>query len=39
MHTSIWWYLRVLPVGHRPDEIDIGIAMNLVTKSDLQIFQ
>ena len=24
-HTSIWWYLRVLPVLHRPEVVDIGV--------------
>ena len=24
MYTSIWWYLRVLPVLHRPEVVDIG---------------
>ena len=22
---SIWWYLRVLPVHHRPEVVDIGV--------------
>ena len=25
MYTSIWWYLRVLPVLHRPEVVDIGV--------------
>ena len=25
MYTSIWWYLRVLPVLHRPKVVDIGV--------------
>ena len=25
MYTSIWWYLRVLPVLHRPEMVDIGV--------------
>ena len=25
MYTSIWWYLRVLPVLHRPEVEDIGV--------------
>ena len=25
MHTSICWYLRVLPVLHRPEVVDIGV--------------
>ena len=25
MYTSIWWYLRVLPVLHRPVVVDIGV--------------
>ena len=25
MNTSIWWYLRVLPVLHRPEVVDIGV--------------
>ena len=25
MYTSICWYLRVLPVLHRPDVVDIGV--------------
>ena len=24
MYKSIWWYLRVLPVLHRPEVVDIG---------------
>ena len=24
MYTSIWWYLHVLPVLHRPEVVDIG---------------
>ena len=24
-HTSICWYIRVLPVLHRPDMVDIGV--------------
>ena len=24
MYTSIWWYLRVLPVLHRPEVVNIG---------------
>ena len=24
MYTSIWCYLRVLPVLHRPEVVDIG---------------
>ena len=25
MYTSIWWYLWVLPVLHRPEVVDIGV--------------
>ena len=25
MYTSIWWYLHVLPVLHRPEVVDIGV--------------
>ena len=25
MYMSIWWYLRVLPVLHRPEVVDIGV--------------
>ena len=25
MYTSICWYLRILPVLHRPDVVDIGV--------------
>ena len=25
MYTSIWWYLSVLPVLHRPEVVDIGV--------------
>ena len=25
MYTSIWWYLRVLLVLHRPEVVDIGV--------------
>ena len=25
MYTSSWWYLSVLPVLHRPEEVDIGV--------------
>ena len=25
MYTSIWWYLCVLPVLHRPEVVDIGV--------------
>ena len=25
MYTSIWWYLRVFPVLHRPKVVDIGV--------------
>ena len=25
MYKSIWWYLRVLPVLHRPEVVDIGV--------------
>ena len=25
MYTSIWWYLRVLPVLHRPEVTNIGV--------------
>ena len=25
MYTSICWYLRVLPVLHRPEVVDIGV--------------
>ena len=25
MYTSIWWYLGVLPVLHRPEVVDIGV--------------
>ena len=26
MYTSICWYLRVLPVLHRPEVVDIGVS-------------
>ena len=26
MYTSIWWYLRVLPVLHRPAVVDFGVS-------------
>ena len=29
MYTSIWWYLRVLPVLHRPEVVDIGVKSNI----------
>ena len=25
MYTTIWWYIRVLPVLHRPEVVDIGV--------------
>ena len=25
MYTSIWWYLRVLPVLHKPEVIHFGV--------------
>ena len=25
MYTSIWWYLRVLPVPYRPEVVDIDV--------------
>ena len=25
MYTSIWWYLRILPVLHSPEVVDIGV--------------
>ena len=25
MFTSVWWYLSILPVLHRPDMVDIGV--------------
>ena len=25
MYMSIWWYLRILPVLHRPEVVDIGV--------------
>ena len=25
MYTSNWWYLRVLPVLHRPEVVDTGV--------------
>ena len=25
LYTSIWWYLRVLPLLHRPEVVDIGV--------------
>ena len=25
MYMSIWWFLRVLPVLHRPEVVDIGV--------------
>ena len=25
MYTSIWWFLRVLPVLHRPEKVDTGV--------------
>ena len=27
MYTSICWYLRVLPVLHRPEVVDIGVTV------------
>ena len=32
MYTSIWWYLRVLPVLHRPEVIDIYIYIYIYTE-------
>ena len=29
MYTSIWWYLRVLPVFHRPEVVDIGVKSHI----------
>ena len=31
MFTSIWWFLRVLPVLHRPEVLDIGV--NTISKN------
>ena len=28
MYTSIWWYLRVLPVLHRLEVLDIGVNLD-----------
>ena len=25
MYMSNWWYLRVLPILHRPEVVDIGV--------------
>ena len=36
MHTSIWWYLRVLPVFHRPEVVDIGIGGNTIKKVETE---
>ena len=30
MYTSIWWYLRVLPVLHRPEVVDIGVKSYII---------
>ena len=29
MYTSVWCYLRVLPVLHRPEVVDIGVNTNI----------
>ena len=29
MYTSIWWYLRVLPVLHRPEVVDIDACLSI----------
>ena len=33
MYTSICWYLRVLPVFHRPDVVDIGVNTSNIEKT------
>ena len=32
MYTSICWYLRVLPVLHRPEVVDIGWCLYYIEK-------
>ena len=32
MYTPIWWYLRVLPVLHRPKVVDIGVNTTCIEK-------
>ena len=27
MYMLIWWYLRVLPIRHRPEVVDIGVIL------------
>ena len=34
MYTSIWWHLRVLPVLHRPEVVDIGV-ITIKKKNDI----
>ena len=34
MYTSIYWYLRVLPVLHRPEVVDIGVK-SYIEKHDI----
>ena len=36
MYTSIWWYLRVLPVLHRPEVVDIGVN-NIYRKNAIRL--
>ena len=38
MYTSIWWYLRVLPVLHRPEVVDIGVHAICLKDYRLQSF-
>ena len=37
MYTSIWWYLRVLPVLHRPQVVDIDIEKHAISLKDYRI--
>ena len=37
MYTSIWWYLRILPVLHRPEMVDIGVNTTQTTQKHLGI--
>ena len=37
MYTSIWWYLRVLPVLHRPEVLDIDTEKHAICLKDYRI--
>ena len=37
MYTSISWYLRVLPVLHRPEVVDIGVKHAICLYDDYRI--